>query len=166
MLANIEPLCIIAAMAFGFVFTIMCCVQWSAYEDHRKKHAADDPESKSFRDANRFSVVPYFMIPLAFCVLAVAIGMFIGDYTVSSGIVRGSEGIAICVVGASIVAYVIMDYGIVSRVGDAAYFRFIESAIVKAVVRIDPEDLTDDERDALLTGRMTLKQILKARQKP
>jgi len=150
MLTNIESLYTIAAVSFVFVFGFMLLKQWSEFEDHRKAHADDDPESKAYKDANKFAVVPYFVIPAVFAVLATIAGMFAVDYAVSAGWLNGSEGIAICCIVVSVVIYAIADYGLVSKVGDAAYFRFIESKVFQTAVSINWEDLTEDERAELL----------------
>lgn len=162
MLTNIESLYVIAVLSFFFAFGFMVLKQWSEYEDHRKVHADDDPASKAYRDANRFAVVPYLIIPLIFVAMSVIAGLFAVDYAASVGWLNGSEGIAIWCIIASVVIYAVADYGLVSKVGDAAYFRFIESKVFQTVVELRWEDLTADEQQAVMEGK-SIKQIMKER---
>ena len=140
MLAHIPDLFLTAMIAMCFTVGYAVLVQYSRYTAHKKAHFSDDDPDKVAM-ASKFAIVPYLIIPLIFCGLSVFCSLFAVDYAVYSGYIIGAEGIDIWTVVAAVAAYLILDFKLVSHVGDAVYFDTIESKFHQAVV----QDLTDDE---------------------
>lgn len=148
MLTNIENIHIVAVIAAAFVTGLMLCIQWSLFEDHRKAHF-DDADEHAVKLASSFAVVPYLLIPAVFVALSVVIGIFTADYLASCNYVSGQSGICLVATAVSIAAYAILDHTVVGHLGDAVYFRTIESRIVETVT-VKWDDLTDEEKDAAI----------------
>lgn len=140
MLAHIPELLLTALIAVCFTVGYAVLVQYSRYTAHKKAHFDDDDPDKVAM-ASKFAVVPYLIIPLIFCGISVVCSLFAVDYAASSGYVNDAEGIAVWTVAAAVAVYLILDYKLVSHVGDAVYFDTIESKFQQAVAA----DLTDDE---------------------
>lgn len=140
MLAHIPDLFLTALIAVCFTVGYAVLVQYSRYTAHKKLHFNDDDPDRVAM-ASKFAVVPYLIIPLIFCSLSVFCSLFAVDYAVYSGYITGAEGIAMWTVAAAVAVYLILDFKLVSHVGDAVYFDTIESKFHQAAV----QDLTDDE---------------------
>lgn len=140
MLAHIPELLMTALIAACFTAGYAVLVQYSRYTAHKKAHFDDDDPDKVAM-ASQFAVVPYLIIPLIFCGISVFCSLFAVDYAASSGYVNDAEGIAVWTVAAAVAVYLILDYKLVSHVGDAVYFDTIESKFHQAVADL----ITDDE---------------------
>ena len=140
MLAHIPELLMTALIAACFTVGYAVLVQYSRYTAHRKAHFDDDDPDKVAM-ASKFAAVPYLIIPLIFCGISVFCSLFVVDYAASSGYVTDAEGIAVWTVAAAVAVYLILDFKLVSHVGDAVYFDTIESKFHQGVTA----DLTDDE---------------------
>ena len=140
MLAHIPELLPTALIAACFAAGYAVLVQYSRYTAHKKAHFDDDDPDKVAM-ASKFAAVPYLIIPLIFCGISVFCSLFAVDYAACSGYVADAEGIAVWTVAVAVAVYLILDFKLVSHVGDAVYFDTIESKFHQAVAA----DLTDDE---------------------
>lgn len=142
MFANIPEIetaiCLAAAAVIGWIL----CVQYSKYIQHKKKHVNDEKYNESF------AVIPYFIVPVLFGALGVVCGLWVGDYLSVKGYIAGPEEIIAVVIGASVIAYAVLDHYIVSHVGDAVYFQTIEADIVKSAA--SASDSSKEDLKALL----------------
>lgn len=135
-----------ALIAACFTVGYAVLVQYSRYTAHRKAHFDDDDPDKVAM-ASKFAVVPYLIIPLMFCGISVFCSLFAVDYAASSGYIAGAEGIAVWAVAVAVAVYLILDYKLVSHVGDAVYFDTIESKFHNVAVQ---DLITDDEVKAVV----------------
>ena len=149
MLANIPELILTAVICVCFTIGYAVLVQYSRYTAHKKAHFNDDDTDKVAM-ASKFAFIPYMIIPVIFCGLAVFCGLAAVDYALSVDWITGAEGAAIWAVAASVGIYILADFKLVSHVGDAVYFDIIESKFHQAVV----QDLTDDEVKAAVEQYM------------
>lgn len=131
-----------ALIAVCFTVGYAVLVQYSRYTAHKKAHFDDDDPDKVAMASN-FAVVPYLIIPLIFCGISVLCSLFAVDYAVCSGYITDTEGIAVWTVAVAVAVYLILDFKLVSHVGDAVYFDTIESRFHQAAVAADI--ITDDE---------------------
>ena len=141
MLTHIPELFPTALIAACFAVGYAVLVQYSRYTAHRKAHFDDDDPDKVAM-ASKFAVVPYLIIPLIFCGISVFCSLFAVDYAASSGYVTDAEGIAVWTVAVAVAVYLILDFKLVSHVGDAVYFDTIESKFHQGVTA---DLITDDE---------------------
>lgn len=132
------------AIALGAVAVIawILCIQYSRYVMHKKKHVNDEKYDEPF------AIVPYFIVPILFGALSVIGGLWIGDYLAIKGYLIGVEEIIAISTVASVIVYGVLDYYIVSHVGDAVYFQTIEADMVKSVGKTD--DVSKEDLKALL----------------
>lgn len=137
MFESIPEIELVIAIAFLVTTGWLACVQWSEFQAHNKKHAGDtDTDTK-------FAVVPYFLIPMIGAGIAVFASLFVTDYLIIHGYISGVEEIAFTTSVVSVAIYMILDYLIISHVGDATYYRTIESKVYKSAdtANIDEEAL-------------------------
>lgn len=130
-----------AVIAACFTVGYAVLVQYSRYTAHKKLHFNDDDPDKVAMASN-FAVVPYLIIPLIFCGISVLCSLFAVDYAVCSGYITDTEGIAVWTVAVAVAVYLILDFKLVSHVGDAVYFDTIESKFHNVVAQ---DLITDDE---------------------
>ena len=130
-----------ALIAACFTVGYAVLVQYSRYTAHKKAHFDDDDTDKVAM-ASQFAAVPYLIIPLIFCGISVFCSLFAVDYAASSGYVTDAEGIAVWTVAVAVAVYLILDFKLVSHVGDAVYFDTIESKFHQGVTA---DLITDDE---------------------
>lgn len=129
-----------ALIALCFTAGYAVLVQYSRYTAHKKAHFDDDDPDKVAM-ASKFAIVPYLIIPLIFCGISVCCSLFGVDYAANSGYVTDAEGIAVWTVAVAVAVYLILDYKLVSHVGDAVYFDTIESKFQQGIADL----ITDDE---------------------
>ena len=141
MLAHIPELLLTALIAVCFTVGYAVLVQYSRYVAHKKAHFDDDDPDKVAM-ASKFAALPYLIIPLIFCGISVVCSLFAVDYAASSGYVTDGEGIAVWTVAVAVAVYLILDFKLVSHVGDAVYFDTIESRFHQGVTA---DLITDDE---------------------
>lgn len=130
-----------ALIAVCFTVGYAVLVQYSRYTAHKKLHFNDDDPDKVAMASN-FAAVPYLIIPLMFCGISVLCSLFAVDYAACSGYITDTEGIAVWTVAVAVAVYLILDYKLVSHVGDAVYFDTIESKFHNVAVQ---DLITDDE---------------------
>lgn len=132
------------AIALGAVAVVswILCIQYSRYVMHKKKHVNDEKYEEPF------AIVPYFIVPVLFGALSVIGGLWIGDYLTIKEYLAGTEEVLAVTTVASVIVYGILDYYIVSHVGDAVYFETIEADMVKSAKQ--PDDTSKEDLKALL----------------
>lgn len=131
MFANIESaadIYVAAAVAFFAAFLWMVCLEWSRFVEHKKVHAGDEAgEAKEICD--KFAIIPYFVIPLLWVAAATGIALYATDIAVGRALVGSGSEVYAASVAISVVAFIILDYAIARRVGNAAFFETIEKMV-------------------------------------
>lgn len=135
MFESIPEIELVIAIAFLVTTGWLACVQWSEFQAHNKKHGGDTD--------TKFAVVPYFLIPMIGAGIAVFASLFVADYLIIHDYIAGVEEIAFTTSVVSVAIYMILDYLVISHVGDATYYRTIESKVYKST------DTADIDEEAL-----------------
>lgn len=150
MLSNLVEPAICAALTSASAVVITLCIQWARYIEHKKTSKSDD-ELK-----NRFAWFQYGVLPVAFSMFAVLLGLFGTDILVAKGYVFGAEECAFTSVIITVIGMMIVDkcFRIVS---DAAYFTMIEDEFLNKAAEPVAKDASE------MTAAELLEIILKKR---
>lgn len=148
MLSNLVEPAICAALTTASAVVITLCIQWARFIDHKKTSKSDD-ELK-----NRFAWFQYGILPVAFSMFAVLLGLFGTDILVAKGYVFGAEECAFASVIITVLGMMVVDKAF-RIVSDAAYFTMIEDEFLNKAVEPVAKDASE------MTAAELLEIILK-----
>lgn len=126
MFESIPEIEITIIIAFMVTLGWLSCVQWSRFVAHNKKHDNDTD--------THFAIFPYLVIPVVGSAVAIFASLFVGDYAIIHGYVSGVEEITFVISVLSVAIYMVLDYYVISHLGDATYYTTIESKVSKSTV--------------------------------
>lgn len=119
MLSNLIEPYICTALTISAAVVITLCIQWGRFVQHKKtSQSADELKSK-------FAWLQYGLLPVAFSMFAVLLGLFGTDILVAKGYIFGAEECAFTAVIITVIGMMVVDkcFRIVT---DAVYFETVE----------------------------------------
>lgn len=136
------------------VVLLMSAIQWSKYQEHNEKHK-NDPKEEYERIA-KFAFLPYFVIPLVGCALAVLGTVWLAGVIESRGWLTNPDELMLAGIGIVITLYFIVDYIVIANLGKSVFWVTIErewfQAVDKTVKPIVEKTLNNDSVAEILSA--------------